>query len=132
MPPQEYAPAKVAFWAAAIPTNAKPDNREAAKAFISYLASAPVQLQMALNGNGPVRADTLKDPVFQKGAPYASASIIALENATQPLPIFEGTNQVRDIFVKEAVAAIVGKKPIDEALAAAETDIKAVIGKYRQ
>lgn len=130
-PPQAYAPAKVAFWAAALPKNGRPDNQEAAKTFIRYLASAPVQLQMALNGNGPVRADTLRNEAFLKGAPYASASTAALDNATQPLPIFEGTNQVRDIFVKEAVAAIIGKKPVDEALKTAETDIKAIVDKRR-
>lgn len=130
-PPRDYAPTKVAFWAAALPTNARPDNQEAARRFIGYLASAPVQLQMALNGNGPVREDTLRDPAFLQGAPYATASTIALANASQPLPIFEGTNQVRDIFVKEAVAAIIGKKPVNEAMTAAAADIKVIVDKRR-
>ena len=127
MKPDTYAPTKVAFWAAAIPKNATEDSRKASWTFIQYLASEPVQLQMALNGNGPVRADTLHDPKFVGQAPYAPESAIALAHASPLLPAFDGTPQVRDAFEQEAVAAIIGKKPVPGAMAEAKSRIQTIV-----
>ncbi|KAJ0343881.1 hypothetical protein COL154_014052 [Colletotrichum chrysophilum] len=126
-----YAPAKVAFWAAALPNNSSKQNRKAAWTFIQYLASKPVQLQMALNGNGPVRGDTLDDPEFTKQAPYAPDSKIALKHASELLPVFDGSAQVRDTFEEEAVAVITGNKPVAEAMAEAKDRIKKIVAEKR-
>ncbi len=129
--PGTYAPAKVAFWAAALPKNSSEESRKAGWTFIRYLASAPVQLQMALNGNGPTRSDTLGDPKFTGQAPYASDSKIALDHASELLPVFDGTAQVRDAFTEEAVAAITGKKPAADAMAEAKRKIAKIVAEKR-
>jgi multiple sugar transport system substrate-binding protein len=126
-----YAPSKVAFWAAALPQNGSEESRKAGWAFIRFLASAPAQLQMALNGNGPVDGNTLHDPQFAEKAPYAADSAIALEHASPLLPVFDGTAQVRDAFQEEAVAAITGKKPAAEAMAEAKSRIEAIVAQKR-
>ena len=129
--PGTYAPAKVAFWAAALPKNASEQNRKAGWTFIKYLASRPVQLQMALNGNGPVRSDTLHDAKFAKQAPYAPESEIALDHASELLPVFDGSAQVRDAFEQDAVAAITGKKPVPDAMKDARAKIEKIVAAKR-
>jgi multiple sugar transport system substrate-binding protein len=129
--PDTYAPVKVAYWAAALPRNGQEAGRDAALKLIAYLVQPETQLQMAINGNGPVRKDTLSDPKFQEQAPYASASAIALANSTELLPIFDGTPQVRDAFNEEAIAAVTGKKSISAALSEAEARIRKVVEEKR-
>ena len=126
-----YSPAKVAFWAAALPKNASEESRKAGWTFIRYLASKPVQLQMALNGNGPVRGDTLHDPAFTGRAPYAPESAIALDHASELLPVFDGTAQVSDAFEEDAVAAIIGKMPVADAMADAKARIEKIVAEKR-
>jgi multiple sugar transport system substrate-binding protein len=126
-----YAPAKAAYWGAALPKNGRDDGRKAAWTFVRYLASGPVQLRMALNGNGPVDAATLADRQFVETAPYAADSAAALANASPLLPVFDGTAQVQDTFVEAAVAAILGKKPVAEAMADARAKIEAIVAQKR-
>ena len=122
-----YAPAKVAFWAAGLPKNASEESRKSGWTFIRYLASMPVQLQMALNGNGPVRGDTLHNSEFTRQAPYAPESEIALKHASELLPVFNGTAQVSDAFEEDAVAAITGKMAVTDAMADARAKIEKII-----
>jgi multiple sugar transport system substrate-binding protein len=126
-----WAPAKAAYWGAALPKNGNDRSRAAAWTFVRHLASPPVQLQMALNGNGPVDAVTLADRRFVETAPYAAESAIALANASPLLPVFDGTAQVQDAFVEAAVAAIIGKKPVAEAMAEAKGKIEAIVAQKR-
>jgi multiple sugar transport system substrate-binding protein len=126
-----YGPAKVAYWAAALPANGPAANREAAWKFIQFMASKSAQLQMAVNGNGPARRSTLEDPRFQKDAPYAADSAIALANAAEIFPVFDGSPQVQAAFTEEAVLAITGRKPIADALRSASDRIKAIVAEKR-
>lgn len=126
-----YGPAKVAYWAAALPSNGPVANRDAAWTFIRYMASKSAQLQMALNGNGPARRSTLEDARFQKDAPYAADSAIALANAAEIFPVFDGSPQVQAAFTEEAVLAITGRKPIAEALKSASARITAIVAEKR-
>lgn len=126
-----FAPAKMAFWGAAFPANGRAEGREAAWTFIRYLASPAVQLRMAQNGNGPVDPETLANPAFVAAAPYSAASAAALANGASPLPVFEGANQVRDIFVKEAVAAMMGRKSAQAAMTDAHAQIQPLVAARR-
>lgn len=125
--PGSAGPAKVAYWAAAIPANGPAANREAAWRLIQYMSSKSSQLQMAVNGNGPARRSTLEDPRFQKDAPYAAASTIALANAVEMFPAFDGTAQVQAVVAEEGVLAITGLKPIADALKTAAERISAIV-----
>jgi len=129
--PGSYGPAKVAYWAAALPANGPAANRAAAWKFIQYMSSKEAQVQMAVNGNGPARLSTLENPRFQKDAPYAAASAIALANAVDIFPPFDGTPQVHAAVTEESVLAITGRKPIPEALKAAAARITAIVAEKR-
>lgn len=126
-----YGPAKVAYWAAALPVNGPAANRDAAWTFIRFMASRSAQLQMALNGNGPARRSTLEDARFQKDAPYATESAIALANAAEIFPVFDGSPQVQAAFTEEAVLAITGRKAIADALKSASARITAIVAEKR-
>ena len=68
---------------------------------------------------------------FQKDAPYAAASAIALANAVDIFPPFDGTPQVHAALTEESVLAITGRKPIPEALKAAAARITAIVSEKR-
>jgi multiple sugar transport system substrate-binding protein len=129
--PGTAGPAKVAYWAAALPVNGPAANREAAWRFIRFMASKTAQLQMAINGNGPTRRSTLEDERFRKDAPYAAASVTALANAAEIFPAFDGTAQVQAAWAEEAVLAITGRKPIAEALKSASDRINAIVAEKK-
>ncbi|AMM84043.1 extracellular solute-binding protein [Martelella sp. AD-3] len=126
-----YAPTKVAFWSAALPANADAESHANGWKFIHYLASPPVQLQMALNGNGPVSITTLHDPAFIDAAPYAAVSEIALDHASPLLPVFDGTAQIQDTFEQAAVAAILGKETVEVAMSEVAAKIEKIIASKR-
>ena len=129
--PGSPGPAKVAFWAAAMPANGPAANRQAAWRFLQYLSSKDAQVQMAINGNGPARLSTLENPRFQKDAPYAAASAVALANAVEIFPAFDGTPQVQAVVTEESVLAITGRKPVAEALSTAAARISAIVAEKR-
>ena len=124
-----YAPAKVTFWAAAMPATLSPARQQGAWRLIRSMASPASQLSMAIAGNGPVRQSTLSDPAFTANAPYAAASKIALDNAIDLLPVFDGSVEVNDIFTEEAVAAIIERKTPTVAMADAQQRIEKVLAK---
>jgi len=124
---QRYAPTKVTFWAASIPATLPAPRQAAAWRLIRAMASPASQLQMAVTGNGPVRASTLDDPTFAAEAPYAAASRIALAHATDLLPVFEGSAEVNDAFTQGAVTAILGKASPEDAMAEAEARIAEIV-----
>lgn len=123
----DLAPAKIAFWAMAIPKNSPQAKRDLAWAFIRYFSSKDSQLKMALNGNGPIRTSIFDDPKFVADVPYASVDRLVLKAASPLLPIFSGTQEVRDIFQEEATLAILGRKDPQTAMDDAAKDIGAVL-----
>jgi len=123
----DLAPAKIAFWAMAIPKNSPQGKRDLAWEFIRYFSSKDSQLKMALNGNGPIRASIFNDPQFAADVPYASVDQLVLKVASPLLPIFSSTQEVRDIFQEEATLAILGQKAPQTAMDAAAKDIEAVL-----
>lgn len=129
--PGAAGPAKVAFWAVALPANGPAANRAAAWRFAQYYSSKAAQVQMAINGNGPARRSTLENERFKADAPYAAASAVALANAVEIFPAFDGTPQVQAVVAEETVLAITGRKPIAEALKTAEARITAIVAEKR-
>lgn len=110
------APCKVAFWSMAIPKNGPAEHKELAWEFIRYLASPEVQLQMALNGNGPTRLSVFEDPTYAELVPYAWVDQ-QIVNVARPLwPPFDRLAEARDIFAEQATLAIVGVKDPEKAM----------------
>jgi len=120
-------PAKIAYWGVGIPENSPAEKKAMAWKFIKYFTSHDAQLKMALNGNGPVRVSVFGDPTFAAQVPYASADKDVLAVASPLLPVFEGTQEVSDIFQEQATLAILGQKDPQPAMDAAAAAINRVL-----
>ena len=110
----EVAPAKVEFWAMAIPKASK--NKKQAWSLIREMASKQATLKAALNGNGPVRASTYADAGFTSKLPYASEELRVLKVARAPMPAFDNAQKAADTFKEEAEAAVLGQKTPQQAM----------------
>ena len=91
-----------------IPKNSQ--HKQEAWSLIVDLLSPKSTLTAALNGNGPVRASTYRDPQIIAKLPWASAEAKALKYARIPLPAFDQSARAADIFVEEMQLAVLGTK----------------------
>jgi len=103
--------APVEFWALMIPKNSA--NKRQAWEFIRSLSSRNGTLQMARNGNGPTRISTYQS---LSDLPFAAAEAKALAQARAHLPAFDEQSRAHDIFIEETQGAIVGMKPVRQAM----------------
>lgn len=110
----EVAPAKVEFWAMAIPKGSK--HKKEAWGLIREMASKQATLKAALNGNGPVRASTYADAGFTSKLPYAAEELRVLKVARAPMPAFDNAQKAADTFKEEAEAAVLGQKSPQQAM----------------
>ena len=104
----EAAPVKTEFWCFVIPRNS--EHKKDAWGLIADLSSKDSTLKAALNGNGPVRASTYRDPNIVQKLPYATVEALELKYARVPLPAFDQSARAADIFVEEMQAAVLGTK----------------------
>lgn len=109
------APAKVEFWGMALPRNSR--RKDLAWSFVKAMVTKQATLGAALNGNGPVRNSTYEDPRFRTLIPYADEERRVLQVARVPLPAFDEAARAGDIFKEETEAAVLGLKPVEEAMA---------------
>lgn len=123
----EVAPAKVEFWTMVIPKNSK--NKEYAWDLIRTMLSKENTLKAALNGNGPVRASTYDEPEMQEQLAYADEEKAVLLVGRVPLPPFDESARAADIFVEELQAAVLGMKPVEEALTSIEQRVEPLLPK---
>ncbi len=114
--------AVVEAWAMAIPKNAK--DKDLAWSFIREVSSKRVTLGMAINGNGPVRVSTYADPALQAKNPVAAVEARALANARGAFPPFPEAARAQATFLEEVQLAVLGRKPVKEAVAAIVTRVK--------
>lgn len=110
----EVAPAKVEFWGMAIPKSSR--NKRTAWALMREIASKENTLKAALNGNGPVRNSTYDNARVRQNLPYADAERQVLRIARVPLPAFDEAQRAADIFREEGEAAVLGRKPVQQAM----------------
>jgi multiple sugar transport system substrate-binding protein len=102
------APVKTEFWSLVIPKNSQ--RKDEAWSLIVDMLSPKSTVTAALNGNGPVRASTYRDPQVIAKLPYAEAEATALKYARIPLPAFDQSARAADIFVEEMQLAVLGSK----------------------
>ena len=119
------APAKTEFWSMCIPKNSR--NKSFAWSLIRELSSKANTLKAALNGNGPVRASTYADPRFTANVPYAAAEAATLKVARVPIPAFDNAAKAGDAFVEELQAAVLGRKPVAEAMDSVAKRVKPLL-----
>ncbi len=111
----DVAPAKVEFWTIVLPANSR--NKELAWDLVKTMLSEKSTLMAALNGNGPVRASTYDRPEMKNRLSYADEEKAVLLVGRVPLPPFENSARATDVFVEEIQAAVLGLKPVGEAMA---------------
>lgn len=123
-------------WALAVPKSSK--SPEAAQSFI-YWATSKAYIDLVAKTQGAVveppgtRASTYASPEYQKAAPFAKATLDAIETAdmddatVEKVPYrgisFVGIPEFQAIGTRvgqEMAAAISGQKTVDEALASAQ------------
>ena len=121
------APAKVEFWSMTIPKNSK--HKDVAWKFIKDMSSRENTKKAAMNGNGPVRPSTYDTPEIKSALPYADSEKAVLLLGRQPLPSFNGSPKAADIFVEETQAAVLGMKPVQQALNDMEKRIQPLLPK---
>lgn len=110
----DSAPAKTEFWSMCIPKNAR--NKPFAWSLIKEISSKENTIKAAMNGNGPVRASAYADARFTGSMPYAPAEAATLKVARVPIPAFDNAAKAGDIFVEELQAAVLGRKPVPQAM----------------
>jgi len=121
----EVAPAKVEFWTMVIPKSSQ--HKELAWSLVRSMLSKESTLQAALNGNGPVRASTYDAPEIQETLPYAEEERAVLKVGRVPLPPFDDAAKAGDIFVEEMQAAVLGMKPVEQALSDIESRVQPLL-----
>lgn len=110
----DVAPVRTEFWAMFIPKNA--DDADLAWDFIRTAVSPENTIAAALNGNGPVRPSAYDDPRMAERLTYAAAEQTVLAVARPPIPGWDNSAQVQDIFAEEVDLVLLGAKTPEEAM----------------
>jgi multiple sugar transport system substrate-binding protein len=121
-----FAPT-VEFWSLVIPKNAR--QKPLSWEFIRALTSKAGTTAMALNGNGPTRISTYADEKLKAAMPYAADEAAALKASRIHLPAFDEQARAHDIFIEETQAAVLGRKPAQQAMDDATARVKPLLGK---
>ena len=119
------APAKVEFWTMVIPSNSK--NKELAWDLVKTMLSKESTFMAAMNGNGPVRASTYDRAEIKQQLAYSDEEKAVLLVGRVPLPAFENSSRAADIFVEEMQAAVLGMKPVEEAMKDIQQRVKPLL-----
>ena len=111
-------------WGWAIP-NSSP-NVEAAWTFIKWAESAEIAKRRALLGGAPTQAPIFTDPDVVAARPYYPilGEILA---GTQDFPVFTYTTEFVEEVGRELNLAAIGEKPIPEAMADAQAELRALL-----
>ena len=119
------APTATFQWAMNIPKGSQ--NKDQAWEFISFMASKDAVLNMALSGNGPVRASTFEVPSYKNRAPYLEGMQIMLKLGYPLFPAFENFTQVNDIIGEHIQQVVLGQKTPEEAMREADAAITGLL-----
>ncbi|MBR3193619.1 extracellular solute-binding protein, partial [Bosea sp. (in: a-proteobacteria)] len=112
----------VEAWAMAIPRNAK--DKALAWSFIREVSSKRVTLGMAINGNGPVRVSSYADAGLKAKNPLAAVEAKVLATARGAFPPFPEAARAQATFLEEVQLAVLGRKPVKDAVSAIIERIK--------
>lgn len=112
----------VESWAMAIPANST--DKKLSWSYIRFVASKAATLDMARNGNGPVRTSTYAEPSFAGSLPQAKVEAAALAKARPAFPAFPEAARAQSTFLEEVQLAVLGRKSPKEAVAAIVDRVK--------
>ena len=117
--------AVVESWAMVIPANAR--NKDLSWSYIQAMSSKAVTTGAARNGNGPVRVSTYADPGFAASQPLAAVEAQVLSRARPAFPAFPEAVRAQAIFLEEVQLAVLGRKPVKDAVAAIVERVKPLL-----
>lgn len=124
--------AALAGWNLGIPESSK--NKDAAWAFISYMASKEKVKEYVQNGGVATRASVFDDAELQEANPSYEAQKLALESANglvekglSWIPQIDSSNQILDIAGGYGSSALAGDITVDEACEGMQKDIEDLI-----
>lgn len=122
----DQIPGNVSFWSMSIPRNSA--DPAAAWRVIQYLSSDNAALQMAVNGQSPVKPSVYDDPAFAAAAgPWLEPARESLAVARPDWPAFDNLARVQDIFNEQVVLAVTGQKTPEQAMADAADQIQPLL-----
>lgn len=113
-------------WGWAIP-NSSP-NKDAAWTFIKWVESPEIAKQRALLGGAPTQAAIFTDPDVVEARPYYPILGEILAGA-KDFPVFTYTTEFVEETGRELNLAATGEKPIPEAMAAAQEELRKLLVK---
>ncbi|TDO46343.1 multiple sugar transport system substrate-binding protein [Kribbella sp. VKM Ac-2527] len=112
--------------------NAASKNAEAAQKWITYLAASDktTETRLATSWELPPVADEAKlAPYLQQPKPANRKAVFtALEETVLP-PVIERQQEMQDIVTQELTSAAAGRKPVEKALADAQTKVNGLLKK---
>jgi multiple sugar transport system substrate-binding protein len=94
------------FWSMMIPKNSR--HKDLAWSLMREISTRENTVKAAINGNGSVRASAYSDARLIEKVPYAALEAQALKAARVPMPAFNKAAEVKDVFVEEMQAAMLG------------------------
>ena len=99
---------------------------EAAWTFIKWAESAEIAKRRALLGGAPTQAPIFTDPDVVAARPYYPilGEILA---GTQDFPVFTYTTELSKKWGRELNLAAIGEKPIPEAMADAQRELRELL-----
>ncbi len=106
-------PAQTEVWYMVIPRNSP--HKELAWTLVEALSSPEATAREALNGNGPTRPATFKDPRIVKADPFAAAEAASVAAARLAFPGFDKAQQAQDILSEESDAMLLGRQSPEQA-----------------
>ena len=107
------------------------DAKAESARFLCFLASYETQKELALKlGWNPGRRDLYEDPGLLEANPHLPALRSVFENA-RPRPLLPYYGRLSEILQRNLNAALSGRRSPEEALSAAEREMRAVASRYR-
>jgi multiple sugar transport system substrate-binding protein len=93
-PAKPFSESVIWYWGVGVLHGA--DNQALANKFVQHIATAPVQQELAANGNGPCTTDVLADLAKTSPGMKLAQDIFAVSRPT--IPAHPNMNQVRDLM----------------------------------
>jgi len=115
-------------WGWGIPKNVSPEEKQAAWTFIQWVQSKPVEIERALQGHAPVRADVYKDPAVLAKFPYYQTAEQVVASG-KSFPIFTYSAQYEDVLGTQLSQVAGGNGSVDAALAESATQLEKLLKK---
>jgi multiple sugar transport system substrate-binding protein len=97
-------------------------HQQAAWEFIKFMSGKDAQVAMASTGLMPVNKEAIADPRALETMPLLPIFVEALQTA-RPRPVHPRWSEIEDIIAARVAEAIMGQKPVQQALDEAANEI---------